>query len=431
LEILLTIFAGSQYLSDVLIRYPEFFEWATQPERLQRPRLLADVDTFFSTLSAETGSRETWRGLLRRYKKREILRIGIRDICLGVDMREIMRELSVLAEALIDVSLHRTLDRQGEDGGFCVLAFGKLGGEELNYSSDIDLLALSERPTHEDEAEIYRKTMEMLRADLADHLEDGQVYRVDLRLRPFGKAGELVASREALIRYYRDQASLWELQALLKARPVAGDRELGRRFLEAAASLLSEPRDPKAVVESIEGMRQAARRKLSRTIPASPNIKLGAGGIRDLEFLVQGLQLIHAPGIAAPGIAGPRILTPGIPAPGALPGAGATDGKPPVDLLKANTLEALEALRSAMVLPYEAAEALRRDYLFLRRIEHYLQVFENRQTHSLPVDPQGLETLARRLLGLEATVGEFLGRVDGCLQRVEAAYRRYLLEPLG
>jgi len=432
LEILLTIFAGSQYLSDVLIRYPEFFEWATQPAHLQRLRGLEEIRGFFGSLSAEAESAEEWRVLLRRFKKREILRIGVRDICLGTDMRAIMGELSMLAEALIEVSLHRILAGPSAAGrslpsaagrslpsaagrslpsaaAFCILAFGKLGGEELNYSSDIDLLAICDRPSREDRSGSHRRIMEALRADLAAHLEDGQAYRVDLRLRPFGKAGELVSSREALVSYYREKASLWELQALLKARPVAGDRELGGRFLDAAAEILLQPREAKAVVESIQRLRQASQRKPARAIGSGANIKLGPGGIRDVEFLVQGLQLIHAPRSQAPGRAAAETS-----------GAG---------LLSASTLGALEALKGVGVLPPGAAETLKRDYLFLRRIEHYLQLFENRQTHSLPTDPQALAALSRRLLGLEATADQFLQRVGECLQRVEAAYRTYLLEP--
>ncbi|MBN1834242.1 MAG: glutamate-ammonia-ligase adenylyltransferase [Spirochaetales bacterium] len=402
LEILLTIFAGSQYLSDVLIRYPEFFEWATQPEHLQRLRGLEEMTGFFASLSAETESHETWRVLMRRFKKRELLRIGIRDICLGAEMGGIMSELSTLAQALVEVSLRRILsDPAGPPAaGFCILAFGKLGGEELNYSSDIDLLAVSEGRSGEERGRGYRGTVERLRADLADHLEDGQAYRVDLRLRPFGKAGELVASRESLLRYYREHASLWELQALLKARPVAGDLELGRRFLQEARALLREPRDPAEVIESIEGMRRSARRAVARSLLSSSDIKLGAGGIRDVEFLVQGLQLIHAPRLQAA-------------------------------LLSGNTLEALDALGQVGVLQREAVEGLRRDYLFLRRIEHYLQLFENRQTHSLPTDPAALEALARRLFGLEATAEQFLAQVADCLRRVEEAYRRSLLRQFG
>jgi glutamate-ammonia-ligase adenylyltransferase len=330
-------------------------------------------------------------------------------------MREIMLELSTLAESLIEVALQRLCSEEGHrelSEGLCILAFGKLGGRELNYSSDIDLLAVSERPVPARLQSLYRRVVESLRSDLADHLEDGQVYRVDLRLRPFGAEGELVVSRQAVARYYREQAALWELQALLKARPVAGNLALGAGLLRELEPLFCAHRQPRRVVESIQRSRAAAQSRLARARLLSPNIKLGAGGIRDVEFLIQGLQLIHAPRLS--------------PAVGSDGGAGPGGERPAI--LSGNTLAALAALRGAGVLPEAEAEALRRDYLFLRRIEHYLQIFENRQTHSLPTDPVAQEALARRLLGVEATAEEFQQRVGGCLRRVEASFRRFLAQ---
>ena len=293
-------------------------------------------------------------------------------------------------------------DPPGEQGeAFCVLAFGKLGGGELNYSSDIDLLAVSADPLDGQREELFKEVMNSLHRDLSIHTQEGAAYRVDLRLRPFGSSGELVSSVASLLRYYRRQAAVWELQALLKARPVAGNRRVGEAFLSECKTLFHQPRSPEVIAASLERMRKSAQGRLSQSIEGDRNIKLGSGGIRDVEFLVQGLQLIHS---GRPQAAG--------------------EGE---ELLSGNTLTALKVLRERGILSDTEAGNLRRDYLFLRRIEHYLQIFEDRQTHTLPRDNQELQALSARMLGPGAGASELLQRVGACMQRVEASYRRFFI----
>jgi glutamate-ammonia-ligase adenylyltransferase len=405
LDILLKIFAGSQFLSDSLIRDPDFFEWATMPEHLHTVRRRDQVEAVFKPLSQATASSDHWRNQLRRLKRREILRIGIRDICLDVPIEEIMEELSNLAEALLQVELERLWDNLGagdQGAAFCLLAFGKLGGGELNYSSDIDLLAISANPVEEANESLFKGVMDGLRKDLSVHTQEGAAYRVDLRLRPFGRSGELVCSVPWLIRYYREQAAVWELQALLKARPVAGNLRVGESFLSECRAVLHEPRPPEDITTSLQKMRKTTQGKLNQGIESGRNIKLGGGGIRDVEFLVQGLQLINVGKV----------------------GGYSEEAK----LLSGNTLTALSALREQGILTVVQAETMRRDYLFLRRIEHYLQIFEDRQTHTLPRDSQELQALSRRMLGPQAGAPQFLERVSACMARVEATYRHFLGE---
>ncbi|MBW1785927.1 MAG: hypothetical protein JRK53_04810, partial [Deltaproteobacteria bacterium] len=186
---------------------------------------------------------------------------------------------------------------------FCVMAFGKLGVNELNYSSDIDLMGLydedgvSSGPGLDRDGlkRAYGRVMESLRSDLSDHTEEGYAYRVDLRLRPFGASGDLVPTLNGLLKYYRQRASLWEIQAAFKLRPVAGNISLGYGFLERLKPILVERRDRGCIVDSIEHMRRAAVRATARGIQRGTDVKSGFGGLRDVEFLVQGLQLIHAP----------------------------------------------------------------------------------------------------------------------------------------
>jgi glutamate-ammonia-ligase adenylyltransferase len=387
LDILLAVFAGSQFLSDTLISHPDFFEWATQPERLHRRRERSEMLEAFRELGRQAGSPQAWRDALRLGRLREYLRLGLRDICLDTPIQEIMLELSALAEAILEAEL----ERAGGPEELCILAFGKLGAEELNYSSDIDLLAVAGPELSGERLDELARVVERLRADLGSHSEEGRVYRVDLRLRPYGRAGELVSGLEGALRYYRETASLWELQALLKARPVAGNLELGRRFLQKARERLNRPIARGEVVGSVRSLRQASQARLERSLGGGLNIKEGSGGIRDVEFLVQALQLMHAPAVLAGG-----------------------------------TLAALEGLRRASVLSSPAAEQLKRDYLFLRRIEHYLQIFEDRQTHTLPAEPSELEALARRTLGTQATAAQFRGELDACLARVAASFAEHL-----
>jgi glutamate-ammonia-ligase adenylyltransferase len=393
LDLLLAVFAGSQFLSDALIRSPAVFDWATQPEHLHRERPRSEMLAAFRELG--TGSRPQWLAELRRARRREYVRLGIRDICLGAPIQEIMRELSMLAEVILQTAWERAAAEAGlAPERISILAFGKLGGEELNYSSDIDLMALAPPDASAEELAVLARAVSRMRADLSEHSEEGYVYRVDLRLRPYGRSGELIAGLEEGLRYYRESAAVWELQALLKARPVAGDLNLGARFLAQARERLRRPFPAAEVARGVTELRRASRARLARALPGGPNIKEGDGGIRDVEFLVQALQLIHAPAVP--------------------------DG---------NTLAALEGLRAAGLLPPGQAESLKRDYLFLRRIEHYLQIFEDRQTHTLPSEPGELAALARRILGPEATTELLAMELEASLRRVRGAWQALLPVP--
>jgi glutamate-ammonia-ligase adenylyltransferase len=416
LEILLNIFAGSQFLSDTLVRYPGFLDWVILPENLHGIRKRADIEAELEGSLSRAESHEKWMNNLRRTWRREMLRIGARDMALGVPTQEVMLDLTTLAEALVRMALRKVLEEIREAGGipegvgnlqehFCILAFGKLGGQELNYSSDIDLVGVFDasggqaaRGGSDPEAlkELYAGVMERVGLDLSRHTEAGYAYRVDLRLRPHGQAGDLVPSFSGLMGYYRREASLWEIQAALKIRPIAGDPGLGERFLEEMRCILLERRDTEKIVRSIEGMRQASVTKIARSLGGGQDVKNGEGGIRDVEFLVQGLQLIHGP------------------------------DRP--ELLTGNTLEALQALEEARLLPETVRAQLAEDYLLLRRVEHFLQILEGLQTHALPKDPAERKALARRLFGREGDETRLAEELEACMLRVRKAYTTHLLE---
>ena len=398
LRILIAIFAGSQFLSDTLIQNPDFLDWVTEHEVVRSVRSRAAIAADLAVIASQEQTRRDWLNALRRFRRREILRIGTRDICLHAPLVEITEELSNLAAALTQAALDDIWRREANDAAaarFCILAFGKLGGRELNYSSDIDLLALfepDERLDRADDQRIFDSIMVQLRAALSNHTEQGYLYRVDLRLRPFGSSGALVQRLPALERYYREQASLWEHQALLKLRPIAGNLDLGERFLERTLPVVTTQRRRGAIAESIASLRDNAIAQ-SHT---DSDIKNGVGGIRDIEFLVQGLQLLHCHRY-------PELLT-------------------------GNTLEGLAGLAHRSLLPADVAEQLQYGYILLRRIEHFLQILEDRQVHRLPQSLELRSALARRVQLSSGSSGDFYQQLDTVRSLVREAYLRYLID---
>ncbi|NTV52102.1 MAG: glutamate-ammonia-ligase adenylyltransferase [Candidatus Firestonebacteria bacterium] len=398
LEVLLSICAGSQFLADTLMRNPEFFEWATDPKNLRGIRQPAELDKELADLSRAHARENDWLNALRRLRRREILRIGTRDICLHAPLEEITLDLSILADALMQSVLSRLWQEAFAAGqvptpdgeGFCVLALGKLGGQELNYSSDIDLLAVCADALNT-RANAYIRLLDRVGQALSQHLAEGYAYRVDFRLRPYGGEGLLVQTVSTVAAYYREQAELPEVQALLKLRPLAGDLQLGQALVGQLRAVLLLPRLRSEIVAAVEKMRSGAMQQLA----AGTDVKSGLGGLRDIEFMTQGLQLLEAS--AHP------------------------------ELLNGHTLQALHALAADGVLEADVVDRLSEDYVFLRRVEHYLQLLEDRQIHALPVQPAELEALGRRMLGVETSGAEFLDEVQMRLQRVREAYLKYFV----
>jgi glutamate-ammonia-ligase adenylyltransferase len=403
--ILLGLFAGSQFLADTLIRNPEFLDWVTDPEVLQGTRSRQRLESDLQHFVGEPDGHEARLDRLRRFRRRELLRIGTRDMCLQAPVSEVVAGLSALADTIVDASLAAEWKRFADEGGevgpaaerFCVLALGKLGGAELNYSSDIDLVGIYDDAAVEamgaqGALRLYARLMERLRTGLSAHTAEGYAYRVDLRLRPHGSSGALVQPVSAMLRYYEKHAALWEIQALLKARPVAGAVAVGRRFMRAVTPTVAARRPAEEIAKAIHDMRDRAVDRGGEA--ARDDVKSGVGGIRDVEFLVQGLQLRHLP-------AHPELL----------------DG---------NTLCAIEKLVRAELMAAPVAETLRRDYCFLRRVEHTLQILEDRQIHALPSEPAPLLALARRVMGTEADTDTFRERLEVARSQVRAAYTELL-----
>jgi glutamate-ammonia-ligase adenylyltransferase len=406
LEILLGVLATSQFLADTLERNPDFMDWVTDPEVLNRN---VDRDYYLREYKRFTAAAQTHDARLnamRRFRRREILRISIRDVLLNVPVLQVTREIAALAETILTRAVEDAYVVLAESesstdvpplADFCILALGKLGGRELNYSSDIDLIGVFE--TQEDDPDgngarqqFYARLLERVRHTLTKHTREGYVYRVDFRLRPYGRSGPLAQSTDATLRYYRNHAALWELQALIKARPVAGNLQVGEQLLAELRPAIAAPRSAADVAASVRHMRDAA---VKIHVPDGvTDVKTGPGGIRDTEFLIQGLQLRHL----------------------------ATHP----DLFEANTIEAICRLVGAGILPEDEAEQLTQHYTFLRRVEHFLQILEDRQSHTLPKEPAQLATLAKRVLGPQCETEQFLETLDEIMTQSRTLFDRYI-----
>jgi len=358
-EILVTIFAGSQFLTEILLRDPTQFETLTQRERLARQKKAEEYRSE-SLQAIQALDQDEQLDQLRRYQRGELLRIGASDLLDLYDLPAVTTQLSNLADGVTCACLAYAAARsQTDPAGFVVVAMGKLGGGEVNYSSDIDLLFLSR-----DRAWEYISLGQRLIEALSRMTPEGFLYRVDMRLRPWGRDGALVVSLDDYLSYVCTSALLWEKQALLKARPIAGDMALGADAMHQIGSAIFGA-DAETVRTSVHAMKQRTEEILRAKGREWGEVKLGEGSIRDVEFVTQFLQLAYG-------------------------------GQNP-KLREGATLRALPRLTRAGLLTAHESRVLADGYVFLRTVEHYLQLMHYRQTHSLPEQASAISLLARRL----------------------------------
>ena len=362
-RILVTVLAASQFFADLLISNPEYLEALTNANLRNRPR---DAAAFWEDMERRVAIAKTpnsQRDALRRVKGPEILRIGVRDLLGDAPMPVIVREISDFADACVRRALEICLtERGGPAPSFAVIAMGKLGGQELNYSSDIDLIYVH---GDDENAPVCIKLGEAVRDTLAKAMTAGYVFRVDLRLRPEGRFGPISRSLSSCRAYYESWAEPWERQALIKARCVAGDADLGARFIAMTQEFAYQHRVEESLVESIRHNKRRLEQKIAGAGEADVNVKEGAGGIRDVEFPVQLMQLLA-------GGAHPQVRT-------------------------GNTLAALEALTTISLLSEDERAVLSESYIFLRTVEHRLQLLDDRAVRCLPREPRALDALGRTL----------------------------------
>ncbi|HEY0839291.1 MAG TPA: bifunctional [glutamate--ammonia ligase]-adenylyl-L-tyrosine phosphorylase/[glutamate--ammonia-ligase] adenylyltransferase, partial [Vulgatibacter sp.] len=417
------LFAGSRFLARQLVAHPRsvgllaatpWFE-APKPIRFLERRLRARLSR------VPAGDEEGLLHALRRFKYEEVARIAARDLGGGSALADVCAEISAVADTCLEAALSRIFEEavalHGEPaggegrpaGGLAVLGMGKLGARELNFSSDVDLVLAyaAEGSTSGgtggsiSNRQFFGRIAERLVRAMSADTVDGFVFRVDLGLRPEGRAGPIAIGAEQLLRYYEAKGRTWERLALSKARPVAGDRELGAMVLRQLEPFVHRRYLDFGQVDEIRAIKAQIDREASR---GARDLKLGQGGIREAEFLVSALQILHA-------------------------------GKDP-SLRERGFLPALDKLRFAGLLSAADRDALFDAYVFLRRAEHRVQMVSERQTHELPDDPQELERLARRMgfsggdpasrfvAELERHRREVRGRFEDLLGVVRAGPRR-------
>jgi glutamate-ammonia-ligase adenylyltransferase len=376
---LLSVLGASSALGDHLLRHPGHWRDLTDPSLgstrpaayAVRARLLEAVgaDPAAASPVAERPDAEAVDALRVEYRRR-LLSLAARDLAHGVGVDDVAAELSDLAAGTLEAALAVARARVGEQAAaarLAVIAMGKCGGHELNYVSDVDVIFVVEPAEgHEEHAAIRAGTMlaSNLMRVCSDHTGEGTIWPVDAALRPEGKSGPLVRTLASHQGYYEKWAKTWEFQALLKARPVAGDLRLGHDYIETIAPMVWSAAEREGFVTDV----QAMRRRVLEHIPAAQaerQIKLGSGGLRDVEFAVQLLQLVH----------------------------GRSD-----DSIRATaTLSALAHLTRGGYVGREDGAALDEAYRFLRTLEHRMQLSQLRRTHVLPEDESALRSLGRSM----------------------------------
>lgn len=368
-EILTAVCINSNYLTDILVRNPEYFYWIVNPSviesRIERVKFSSSVRKAVSVYKSFSSKVNA----LRRLKRKEILRIGMKDILGKAELNEITGELTVLAQSvsaeLFSLCYEETLLKHGIKNlsrKYCLIALGKLGGGELNYSSDIDLVIFYDKNSLIKNKKYYNELLTeavyLFIKSASSITENGFLYRVDFRLRPDGRNSPLCRSITEYLNYYESRGEDWERQMLIKAGFVAGSKSLFESFMNYLKPFIY----PAAFISSPTEQIKKLKNNIENRLKDEANIKLIPGGIRDIEFAVQALQLLNG-------------------------------GKSP-DLRTGSTLEAIFKLSAAGYLSLKENDALKNAYILYRRIEHYLQLMNDAQTHTIPGEGELLERLS-------------------------------------
>ncbi|MGE5242566.1 MAG: bifunctional [glutamate--ammonia ligase]-adenylyl-L-tyrosine phosphorylase/[glutamate--ammonia-ligase] adenylyltransferase [Bacteroidota bacterium] len=408
------VFAASDFVARACAQHPELLRDLIESRDLFRAyetgELARRVGRELANVADETALKTRLRGLRRR----EMARIAWRDLAGAADLNEVMATLSELADACVHEALDKlhvwTCARYGEPRGVAsgkpqslvVLALGKLGGGELNFSSDIDLIFTypEEGETAGTSAlsnhEFFIRLGQALIGALNENTDDGFVFRVDMRLRPNGASGPLALSFDAMEHYYQVHGREWERYALIKARAIAGERAAGRELLARLKPFVFRKYLDYGTLDAIRSMKLMIEREVSRK-GLQTNVKLGPGGIREIEFLAQALQLIRG-------------------------------GREP-DLAEPALLKVLPRLAAGGHITPETERELAAAYVFLRNTEHRLQMVDDRQTQELPADDK--EKLRLAFASGFADWGKFETALNRQRRRVQELFSQMFSAPQG
>src|SRR6059058_4811762 len=370
---LIHLLAVSSICAARLTHDPDSLLWLCQPQVCGAPRGYAEMLGYLQR-SAGNSIADQGFSALRFWKGREMTRIAVRELANVASLEETTGELSQVAEICIrNVFEHWNTELRQQYGSpnaeFAIPALGKLGGGELNHSSDVDLLFLysheGQLASHLSYHEFFNWLGKKILETFSTPHPQGSLFRVDLRLRPEGSAGPLARSLESMENYYAGFGETWERLALIKARGIAGSRELAYEFLRQHQPFIYPKSATPDLLEEIANIKRRIERDVVGAEKLHRDVKLGVGGIREIEFIVQALQLIN--------------------------------GARHPFLQESSMLKALRALRELNFLPHEEVLALDGAYRFLRRVEHRLQIEAEQQTHTIPEERKVLGRLAYSL----------------------------------
>ncbi|MET9295997.1 bifunctional [glutamine synthetase] adenylyltransferase/[glutamine synthetase]-adenylyl-L-tyrosine phosphorylase [Streptomyces sp. NPDC003077] len=368
---LLGVLGASEALGDHLVRHPGDWHSLVRYEAVDLHPTTPEFEAALAEgIWGERGAPRPRADALRAAYRRCLLGIAARDVCGTTDIAQTAAELADLATATVRAALEIAVEEEPGDAAACrlaVIGMGKCGGRELNYVSDVDVIFVAEARDGAPEDRALRAATRLasrLMRLCSDVTAEGTIWPVDANLRPEGRNGPLVRTLSSHLAYYERWAKTWEFQALLKARPLAGDADLARAYTDAVAPLVWQAAERENFVADVRQM----RRRVVENIPAAQidrELKLGPGGLRDVEFAVQLLQLVH--------------------------------GRSDATLRSPTTLEALAALAAGGYVGREDARALDEAYRFLRSLEHRIQLHKLRRTHLMPEEDPDLRRLARSL----------------------------------
>jgi glutamate-ammonia-ligase adenylyltransferase len=412
LRVVLSLFGNSVFLSKRLIQQPDLLDTLLNPASLTRTQTRAELQHDLSSLLERASRYDEQLDVVRRFKRAEEFRIGLQEIAGEADILMTMRNLSHLAdiylEAVLRIVWHEWakpfgLPESPDGHGFLIIALGKLGGMELDFASDLDLLFVNEDAA--DTAMVpqqfaYNKIAEKLMQAIGGMSRYGTVFRVDLGLRPEGNKGPLVQSVNGLRDYYQRRGQLWERQALLRARPVAGDVVLAQRVMQVIeAFAYGAPLGPD-VVDKITVMRQRIQHERRHAGQERWDIKVGYGGLVDIEFLVQVYQLLYGAHLPA--------------------------------LRVTSTWDALEVLTHEGILAAQESQRLQDAYSFLRRVESALRIVDDRSINAIPDNQADQRRLARRLgyqeVGTSRAEDALLTDIQACTSEIRRLYEQHMQE---
>jgi glutamate-ammonia-ligase adenylyltransferase len=418
LHYVIELFAHSQFLGETLIQNPDLLHTLAREKNLDRSHGREDYREHFARFASRSLETDVAL-LLARFKKREYVRIVLRDVLGIATLAEVTGEISALSDVLIEEALRaaaadlqkrygapQSLDAQGRavEPAFTVLSLGKLGGNELNYSSDIDLLYLfgdgePREPKETTNREYFIRLAQQVTETLGKVTAEGQVFRIDLRLRPQGREGEPAIALSNAQRYYSERAHDWELQALIKVRHSAGEVSLAREFIRGVQPRVYTENVNFSAIETALNTRDKISNQRRRAVAsgqesASVDVKLDRGGIRDIEFLVQCLQRVY--------------------------------GGKERWLRSGGTLFSLQKLHDKQHLAGKDFHELTLAYEFLRKLEHRLQLRRGQQVHRLPESQDELRVIARSVSDEAKTAEEFRDLVEQRMAAVAEIYQRII-----